>query len=244
MITKENLMEALVDMIAKYEFLDYPNNLVENVATFINSKIQANDTIYFEAPIHTTLSGYSVDDKIIKRKMMEILCNDTSLIKTISSSLSDFNKLKKDWFFALFNIAKEERESTYFMFSNLNNIVKEIDEYASILDTKLFDSLLTSPKMLGLLNKVLIDDGIISEEKGADYFKSIRENYEDLYLYWLSIFFSTEKEYFKEILIQKLIDAVNIKNKDISYFYEIFEEKEFPEDLNLTEEEIDIILGF
>lgn len=240
MITREDVLNCIIDMTIAQDYLDLDNDAIDKIAAAIYQKIVNNDTVYFMLPLTDTVMSHSINEKKIKRAIATTI--NTSKIAMGDMPLKDFHNIKKEWFNSSI---KAVADNQLYLYNILNNIYETYEEEnMNYFSTGLLDTI-HKTKIIDNLNESLINRGIIFDEKDAEYFEKVRKNLPKLYLYWLALFFSDNQNYLTDALIRLSIEKVNLNNSDISFYFNVLDnlDAELEEDFDeLTEEEIEFLI--
>lgn len=241
MISREDILNCIIDLTTEQNYLDLDNDTIDTYATAIYQRVVNNDTTFFNLPFTDTVMTHSIEEKQIKRVISMSI--NTSKTAMGGRTALEFNNVKKDWFNSLFKMSADDPKKLYNAFNNISNLYEE--ENLDYLETGLLDSIYTNPKLLEALNESLLSRAILFDEKESDYFAKIKKTLPKLYLYWCSLFFVDNPNYLTETLMRMTLEKMNIRNLDISYYYQLFDDldREIEDDLDeLTEEEIEFLL--
>ena len=241
MISREDVLNYIIDLTTEQDYLDLDNDTIDSYATAIYQRVVNNDTTFFNLPFTDTVMTHSIDEKQIRR-VISMSVNSSKSARG-GRTVLEFNRVKKDWFNSLFKLALDDSKRLYNAFNNICNAYEE--ENKNYLETGLLDSIYTNPKLLGDLNESLLKRGILFDEKDSDYFEKIKKTLPKLYLYWCSLFFVDNPDYLTETLMRLTLEKINVRDLDVSYYYQLFDDLDetIEDDLDeLTEEEIEFLL--
>lgn len=242
MISKDNVLNAIIDLTAEQNYLDLDNDTIEKYATAIYQRVIANDTTFFGLPFTDTVSVHSIDED--KIRMAITVSINTSTTSRGNLSVSEFIKVKKDWYTSLFRLCADNPQNLYNAFLNIDKMFED-ENLDGLLNTGLFNSIYTKKTLLEAMNEALLSRAIITEEKTATFFEDVKKALPKVYLYWSALFFIDNPNYLTNTLMTRILVALNVRYLDVSYFYELFThvDNEIEDDIEeLTEEEIELLL--
>lgn len=242
MFTKDDILNKIIDLSAMEDYLDLDNETIENYATQISQRVQTNDTAFFGLQFSDIVARHSIEDKEIVRAI-------TTAINTAKNAAGgmtqlEFINIKNDWFIQLFRNVADDPKSLYNALINIDERYHE-ENLDGLLQTGLFNTIYTNVKIREALNESLQARMIIEDDCDEKFFADVKEKFPKLFLYWISLLFVDNPNYLTEVLMKKIIEKLNVRNQDISYFYDIFEDsdREIEDDIDeLTKEEVDMIL--
>jgi len=241
-ISKENIIEFIIDCSTTQDYLDIDNDIVDKIATGIYQRIVSNDTTFFSLPMSETVMTHTIDDAPIRRAITMVI--NTSKLAMGGRSAMDFLQAKKDYFTGTYKLSADNPVALYNQFRNIDKYYED-EIFGKLTETGLLDTLYKNTTLLEKMNESLMARGILSDEKDATYFETIKNKLPNLYLLWISYFFSDNQEYLTDSLILKMIEKVNKRGLDLSYYYNIFSnlDERIEDDIDeLTDEEVELLI--
>ncbi len=242
MISKENIVEFLVDLSVSQDYLDIDNDIVEKIATGVYQRIVANDTTFFGIPQSDTVMTHSIEDAPIRRAITMMV--NTSKIAMGGRTGAEFAKAKKEYFYTNFRVCADTPLHTYNLLKNMDQFYMD-EVFHSFLEEDMINSVYKNETVRNHLNESLLSRGIISNEKDADFYERLKVNVPSVFMYWVSIFFSDNTNYLTDLFISKMIEKVNKRDLDLSYYFDVFSHLDTPvsEDIDeLTEDEVELMI--
>lgn len=242
MISKEDIVNYLIDLSVNQDYLDMDNEVIDKIAVGVYQRVVSNDTVFFSLPMTDTVMTHSIDDAPIRRAITMVV--NTSKLAMGNMPALEFAAAKKNYFTATAKMALDNPINVYNLLKNINRYYEE-EVFSSLTSTGLLDTLYKNSNLLEKLNESALSRGVITEEKDAEYYEAIKNKLPNVYLLWAAHFFSVNQEYFTDALVLKMIEKANKRNMDLSYYFDVFInlDEEVEDDLDeLTEDEIEFLI--